>query len=141
MPHANYWVVTNKVLLTQIGGDISLNEIQYLNRYYRESLLLNRSRIHYIIDIQGIQAHPLNFRKIVQQMNISRLPNEGYTVVFGGNILLQALVALIDNSTGWNLLLADDLASAARKLCRLVPDLPPFEQWQSELKLLDCSQD
>lgn len=88
------WFIKGRVILLRFEGDVTLKDVQRINRevmiYFHRA---DSAFVHMILDTTRVGSrYPRNIRKIAELSTAHRHPAMGWLISFGGNPTVLSLI-------------------------------------------------
>ncbi len=96
MPAHISWYQADRVILAQLEGDQSIEDISQVNTTITEMLRVGKPRVHIIVDTSKMGSIPLKLSQLAAVNAYLREPNLGTIVTIGmDNILIRFLASMV----------------------------------------------
>ncbi|GEM_PF-2404494 len=121
MPIDTSWLLEDRVMLIEMSGDLSLDDMRQGTLYSLDALNKTNHQIHQIIDLSQVKSLPNNiaeFAKIAQPANEHEMM--GWVIVYGvQNKLIKFIATMTGHISKTQLKIVDSQAEAIDVLKRI----------------------
>jgi len=77
------WQLKGRIILLEFSGDVTIEDIRDADQENAGLIKELDATVHVIFSVQQATRVPLNLYAVSKQVSAYKLPNFGYTVVFG----------------------------------------------------------
>ncbi len=89
------WVDEKRIIYTRLTGTLTSQEAQEMSDTHARFLSEGIAPVHLIVDVTGLSGVPTNLRQNTSMGGYLRHPSLGWTVLIGGNVLVNFMVSVI----------------------------------------------
>jgi hypothetical protein len=95
MPFHTKWIEDKRVIHTSLTGTLTSQEAQEMSDAHAKFLNEGTAPVHLIVDVTNLDGVPNNLRQNASMGGYLRHPSLGWTVLIGGNVLVNFMVSVI----------------------------------------------
>jgi hypothetical protein len=89
------WADEKRIIYTKLSGTLTSQEAQDMSDTHAKYLSEGTAPVHLIVDVTGLSGVPTNLRQNTSMGGYLRHPALGWTVLIGGNVLVNFMVSVI----------------------------------------------
>ena len=95
MPFNTTWIEEKRIIHTEMVGTLSSQEAQEMSDAHTKFLSEGIAPVHIIVDMIQLKEVPTNLHQNTSMAGYLRHPALGWTVLIGGNVLLNFMVSIL----------------------------------------------
>jgi len=95
MAYETSWADDKRIIYTKLSGILTSKEAQEMSDTHAKFLSEGTAPVHLVVDVTGLTAVPTNLRQNTSMGGYLRHPSLGWTVLVGGNVLVNFMVSVI----------------------------------------------
>jgi SpoIIAA-like len=95
MPFKTSWADDKRIIYTKLTGTLTAQEAQEMSDTHAKFLSEGTAPVHLVVDVTGLSGVPTNLRQNTSMGGYLRHSALGWTVLIGGNVLVNFMVSVI----------------------------------------------
>lgn len=119
MGYQTGWYIENRIIFTQYGEKITLEEMQNVNDDVQKLLDEGNAPVHIIFDVSQLKEFPIDLSKARETLAHFSHPKMGWLIGYGMNPVMKFLSTVIANMFGVQLKSVNSFDEALSLLKRI----------------------
>ena len=95
MAFRSTWIEEKRIIYTEMIGTMTSNEAQEISDAHIKFLNEGAAPVHLIVDLTQLKEVPTNLRQNTSMAGYLQHPSLGWTVLIGGNVLLNFMLSIL----------------------------------------------
>ncbi len=98
MPMNSQWLEENRIVYTQLIGQLSSAEALEMSAAHENFLKTGSAPVHIVVDLTRMEAIPTNLKQNLSMGSYLRDPALGWVVLIGANVVVNFMLSVLSQA-------------------------------------------